>query len=285
MKITQLNIYPMKSARAVTLEQALCTPAGMEGDRRAMLCTPEGMFITQRDLPTLAQVSVVSLGNSTIRLSAEGLEPVVALPDAERDRINVNIWKDTVSAASASAEADEALSNWFKRPVRLCFFDERSKRIASRDWTSHDTPVGFADGFQILVTTTGSLSALNEDLEKHGAAPVGMDRFRPNIVLDCDDPWAEDSWSGIEVSGLTLEFVKPCARCIMTTQDQFSGSRSGANPMPAMGRLRMSADRRAPGPLFGWNAVPHGERLLRLGDEASVTGLRPEKWPLKRRTA
>ncbi len=68
----------------------------------------------------------------------------------------------------------------------------------------------------------------------------------------------------------------------MTTQDQQTGSREGANPMPAMGRLRMSADRRVPGPLFGWNAVPRGEGLLRVGDAVTVLGSR-EAWAIKGR--
>jgi uncharacterized protein YcbX len=89
-------------------------------------------------------------------------------------------------------------------------------------------------------------------------------------------------WEGIEIAGIRFDFVKPCARCIMTTQDQQSGSREVPNPMPAMGRLRMSADRRVPGPLFGWNAVPRSTGLIRIGDIATVTGER-DAWPIKRR--
>jgi len=55
------------------------------------------------------------------------------------------------------------------------------------------------------------------------------------------------------------------------------------NPMPAMGRIRMSADRRVPGPLFGWNAVPRGEGSVKIGDMVTVLEERPEGWALKRR--
>ncbi len=141
----------------------------------------------------------------------------------------------------------------------------------------------FADGFQILVTTTGSLSALNEDLATHGSSPVGMDRFRPNIVIDCPEPWQEDRWAAIEINGIRLDLVKPCARCIMTTQDQLTGSRDVANPMPSMGRLRMSADRRVPGPLFGWNTVPRGEGMIGVGNFVKIIEERSEGWAFKRR--
>lgn len=284
MKIIQLNIYPLKSARGITLDQALCTREGLAGDRRWILCDPDGTFITQRQLPALARISVSKRDNNLF-LSMDGEETIKVTPEPSRQRLNVTVWKDTVNAASASAEADSVLSRWLERPVRLCFFDNQSMRTANRDWVKRDTPVTFADGFQLLVTTTGSLAALNADLHVHGAAPVGMERFRPNIVLDCDEAWVEDEWTGIEINGLALEFAKPCARCIMTTQDQTTGSRDGANPMPAMARLRMSGDRRVPGPLFGWNAVPTGEALFKIGDEVRINGRREVAWSVKKRAS
>ncbi len=281
MKIAALNIYPLKSARGIALQESLCGASGLAGDRIAVITEPNGHFITQRDMPALARLSATRRDDGLV-LEMNGSRPLFAAP-RHAERLDVTVWKDTVSAASTSDDVDATLSEWFERPVRLAFFDGSASRVASRDWVEQDTPVSFADGFQLLVTTTGSLAALNEDLEAHGAEPVGMERFRPNIVLDCAEPWAEDGWTGVEIAGIRFDFVKPCARCIMTTQDQTTGSRDGANPLPAMGRIRMSADRRVPGPLFGWNAVPRGKGLLRVGDAAEITGTRDENWPVKRR--
>ena len=139
----------------------------------------------------------------------------------------------------------------------------------------------FSDGYQILVTTTGSLKALNADLSAHAEGGVGMERFRPNIVIDTDEAWAEDRWAAIEIAGIRFDLVKPCARCIMTTQDQLTGSREVANPMPAMGRIRMSGDRRVPGPLFGWNVTPRGTGRVTIGDQVKVIEARPEGWAFK----
>ena len=108
-----------------------------------------------------------------------------------------------------------------------------------------------------------------------------MDRFRTNILVSCDDPWAEDFWETIEINGIVFDFVKPCARCIMTTQDQMTGERIGGNPIQGLAEKRMSADRRVPGVLFGWNAVPRGEGEVRLGDAVRVTKTRTERWPMK----
>lgn len=282
MRISELNIYPLKSARGIALSESRVDAHGLIGDRRAMLTDASGHFITQREMPLLAQLQVYP-ASGALELVMEGKGELRAqTPPADR-RMDVAVWKSIVSAAVASDDINEQLSGWFGRAVKLVFFDDEAHRQADRSWGGDETPVTFADGFQVLVTTTASLQALNADMEARGETTVGMDRFRPNIVIDQDEPWAEDGWAAIEINGITFELVKPCARCIMTTQDQHTGSREGANPMQAMGRIRMSADRRVPGPLFGWNAVPRGEGVLRIGDEMRVTVERPEGWAIKKR--
>ncbi|WP_313609043.1 MOSC N-terminal beta barrel domain-containing protein, partial [Rhizobium sp.] len=50
MRVTELNIYPLKSGRGIVLSQSDITAEGLPGDRRAMLTDPSGHFITQREL-------------------------------------------------------------------------------------------------------------------------------------------------------------------------------------------------------------------------------------------
>lgn len=282
MHVSDLFIYPLKSARGVAGQTSDVDAFGLPGDRRAMVVDPAGRAITQRELPVLAQINVEATAGS-LRLSMAGKEDIVIAQPVSGSRLDVDIWKSIVSAALADEQSSQALSDWVGRDVRLAFFDDLSRRVAEESWVGNATPVTFADGFQILVTTTGSLAALNADLAAHGAATIGMDRFRPNIVVDCDEAWQEDRWAAIDIGGIRLDFVKPCARCIMTTQDQTTGSREVANPMPAMGRLRMSADKRVPGPLFGWNAVPRGQGRIEIGSPVTILEDRPDGWTFKRR--
>jgi uncharacterized protein YcbX len=280
MLVSDLFIYPLKSARGIARTSSPVDAFGLVGDRRAMIVDPAGHGITQRELQSLAQVGV-EIGPDLIRLTKDGKADIVApLPPTDR-RMDVDIWKSVISAAIADDETNIRLSEWLGRDVKLAHFDGLARRSASIEWAGDDTPVTFADGYQILVTTTGSLKALNADLASHGEGSVGMERFRPNIVIDCDEAWPEDRWVAIEIGGIRLDLVKPCARCIMTTQDQLSGSREVPNPMPAMGRIRMSADRRVPGPLFGWNAVPRSEGTISIGDAVTVIETRPEGWAFK----
>ena len=280
MHVSALHYYPLKSGRGIPLREKEIRSEGIPGDRRMMLVDPAGGFITQRELPALARL-VVSPGEGNLRIALDGTEEIETSQPSAGRRMDIVVWKSPVSAAVADDATNAVLSRWMDREVRLVFFDDRSSRTASAEWAGEDTPVAFADGYQILVTTTASLEALNADMAARGEGEVGMERFRPNIVLDTDEAWAEDGWATLDIGGVTFDLVKPCARCIMTTQDQTTGSREVASPMPAMGRIRMSADRRVPGPLFGWNAVPRSTGRIRLGDAAEVLGRRDVTWAIK----
>ncbi|MGF9562475.1 MOSC domain-containing protein [Neorhizobium sp. JUb45] len=284
MRISELNHYPLKSGRGIALTEAEITATGIPGDRVMMVTGPDGHFFTQRDLQALAQVkaSPVDAAGAT-RLAIDGKGEIdITFNDPAR-RLDVVVWKSNVSAAMADDAVNTTLSTWLERDVRLVFFDAQARRTASPEWAGDDSPVTFADGYQVLVTTTGSLAALNANMVANGEEPVGMERFRPNIVIDHDEAWAEDNWAAIEIGGIRFDLVKPCARCIMTTQDQQTGSRDVPSPMKAMGRIRMSGDRRVPGPLFGWNAVPRSTGKLSLGDTVKIIEERSEGWAIKRR--
>lgn len=281
MQLTGLFIYPLKSGRGISLPESPVNALGLSGDRRFMLCDPSGKFITQRETPALARI-VATVANDILTLAMEG-DAVSAPLSGFTARQDVTVWDSAVHAAKAPDAVNATVSRWLAREALVVHFDAAATRSTSTTWAGSETPVTFADGYQILVTTTASLAALNADMEAHGEGSVGMDRFRPNIVIAGAEAFAEDHWTALEIGHVRFDLVKPCARCIMTTQDQMTGSREMANPMKAMGRIRMSADRRVPGPLFGWNAVPRGEGVLRVGDTVKILETRAEGWAFKRR--
>ncbi|MGO6900716.1 MOSC domain-containing protein, partial [Rhizobium ruizarguesonis] len=216
MRVSDLFIYPLKSARGIALPAADIDGYGLPGDRRAMITDAQGHFITQRELPDLARIEVRPEASAFRLLMQEKTDISVAAPQPE-NRMDVIVWKSAVSAAVADPESNRQLSEWLGREVRLVFFDGQARRTANAEWAGEGTPVTFTDGYQILVATTGSLKALNADLAAHGEGSVGMERFRPNVVIDTDEAWPEDRWAAIEIAGIRFDLVKPCSRCIMTT--------------------------------------------------------------------
>jgi len=280
MRVEGLNIHPLKSGRAIALEEAAVRLDGFAGDRRFMIVDEDGHFITQREMQALARVEATEMAGG-LHLGMEGRQLLASFdPD---DRLTVTVWDSTVDAAVADPAVNAVLSDWFGRPAKLVHMDARARRAEGAEWAGAPAPVAFADGFPALITTTGSLADLNRTLVAKGQEPVGMDRFRTNVLISCDEPWQEDFWEAIEIGGIRFDLVKPCARCIMTTQDQRTGERIGGNPIQGLAEKRMSADRRVPGVLFGWNAVPRGEGTLRLGDAVRVVAERSERWPMKQR--
>ncbi len=127
--------------------------------------------------------------------------------------------------------------------------------------------VSFADGYPLLLTSEASLSELNRRLE----TPVPMDRFRANLVVDGSDPFEEDRWARIRVGDVELRVVKPCARCVVTTTDQATGSRS-REPLRTLATFRNEGGR----VLFGENLIHDGPGRLRVGNRVDVLSTRSE---------
>ncbi|GAB4526076.1 MAG: MOSC domain-containing protein [Amphiplicatus sp.] len=278
MRLSSLHIYPLKAARGIALGESALEPRGLVGDRRWVAADPDGVHLTQRECAALARLVArpVPVG---IHLSADGAGEIVVRPDPAGARRRIRVWKDAVDALDAGEAAADWLSGALGRPARLFHMDDAARRATSGRWGPQG-PVSFADAYPLLVTSTASLDALNEAIARGGGAPVGMERFRPNIVIDGAGPWAEDRWRALRIGAAVIELVKPCARCVVTTVDQASGARTGREPLKTLARIRRSAHPDLPGALFGWNAILREGRALAAGEAVEVLEAREEGWPL-----
>lgn len=255
--------------RAVDVARARIEARGLKHDRRWMVVDEVGVFLTQRSHPHLATINAAIDGGDLI-LSAEGAAGLTVSPPSGDMRRSVVVWDAHISAALASAEAARWLSMRLGENAELVYMDEKAQRLKTSVWTQQPVPVSFADAFPVLVTTTGSLAALNRDIEKHGGDPVPMARFRPNVVIDCDESWAEDKWDRLKIGEVVLDLVKPSDRCVVTTTDQKTGERMGKEPLAALARIHRSTDPRINGVIFGENAVPRALGEIAVGDSVEI---------------
>jgi uncharacterized protein len=214
-RIAGLFVYPVKGCAGIALDAAEVTQRGLAHDRRWMLVDRDGEAVTQREAPRLAMLRAVPL-DGLLRLSLGG-EAELAVPIADAGApVPAVVWGDRVAALAVDAAADRALSDWLGLAVRLVRFPEGVCRPCDPDHAPPGSHTGFADGFPLLVTSEGSLTALNAAL----AEPVPMSRFRPNLVLGDVPAGAEDRCSSILAEGgLGLDLVKRCDRCVVTTID------------------------------------------------------------------
>jgi len=265
VKLAELHVYPLKSARGVSHETVRVDRFGPEGDRRYMLVTPDGRFVTQRRMPKLALLGA-TLTDGGLDLRVDGRVRSVRTPDSDAQRLGVQVWGDTVPAAVADDETSAWLSDFLETEVRLVHMPEDVRRPVDPDYAGADDTVGFADGFSFLLIGRASLDALNERLP----SPLPMNRFRPNLVVDGSEPFAEDGWKRIAIGDLTFDVVKPCARCTMTTVDQVSGRFDGPEPLKTMAEFRRIRYPHSNEVFFGQNLVHRGAGVLRVGDAIEV---------------
>ncbi|WP_333739150.1 MOSC domain-containing protein [Streptomyces sp. IBSBF 2806] len=124
------------------------------------------------------------------------------------------------------------------------------------------------NGGRLHVVSRASLDALNRRVAARGAAPLPMNRFRPNLVVDgWDAPHTEDGAARLVVGGAELAFTEVTIRCAVTMVDQRTGLRSGPEP------LRTLADyRRADGGGLAFGAYFEVRRAARVsvGDEVTA---------------
>jgi uncharacterized protein len=281
MRVVSLHFYPIKGVRAVNPDGVRVAPRGLDGDRRWLVVDRTGMFHTQRSRSGLATITAQVTANG-LRLSAPGVADLLVETPSGAERLDVTVWDTTVSAAVADASAHAWVSAVLGDDVLLVHMDARTNRLKRGIWTAEPLPVTFADAYPVLIATTGSLAALNAEIVQRGGAAVPMARFRPNIVIECDEPWREDYWRALRIGGIEVDLVKPCDRCIVTTKDQTTGESMGKEPLASLTRLRMSADPRVKGVLFGWNSVPRAIGRVEIGDRVEVLAARPEGFPLAR---
>jgi len=278
--ITDLTIYPIKSCAGLSVSKATVTATGLSvggvHDREWMLVDLQGQFISQREYPQMARIRcTITADNLCVNyddMPSLSL-PLVRQADNKSEKsIPVVIWEFALHAD----DAGDAAATWFSQALgkscRLVRFSEQAQRFANTKWTGDKlVPTRFSDGYPLLLVSQASLDDLNQKAAAQGRAPVPMDRFRPNIVLDgieaFEEDYAETYGIGDEIQ---LRPVKPCPRCPMPAVDQATGE-VGPNPVDILQSYR--ANPIVDGEItFGMNVIVEkgtGHRLS-VGDDVEI---------------
>jgi uncharacterized protein YcbX len=263
--LASLHVYPVKSCRGVVVRAWPLEARGLRHDRAFMIVRPDGRFLTQRELPALARVATDLSGPDAdlLELAAEG-HGAVQVPINRSGRrgapFEVEVWGDRVRAETVDGKIDRWLSAFAGEPLRLVHFPPEARRATDARYAD-GFETQFADGYPALLIGEASLAQLNARL----AEPVSMLRFRPNLVVAGSEAFAEDGWRDLTVGEAALRVVKPCARCVIVTNDPHTGART---PEP----LRTLASFRKQGQavMFGQNAVVTRAGWLRIGDPVAA---------------
>lgn len=266
-QLSEIWIYPLKSGRGTSLLSAELGPMGLQWDRRWMLVDDQGRFLSQRELPMMARLDV-RLEHETapglhFRFGQQKLS--LPLPPYELASTQVTVWNSTIPAQVFEPEVNRWFSQCLGLSCRLVYMPESSYRATNPDFAP-DKRVSFADGYPYLLCNLASLRELNEHLLAKGLVPVGIDRFRANLVVETERPFAEDHWRKLQIGTHHFEIVKPCERCVIVTTDQLSGERS-KEPLRTLSELHKLEGK----VIFGQNMICASESgQLQLGDQLVI---------------
>ncbi|MDX1267174.1 MAG: hybrid-cluster NAD(P)-dependent oxidoreductase [Oceanisphaera sp.] len=257
--ITGLNLYPIKSAAAVSVAQNWVSREGLTGDRRYMLARPDGSFVTARTDPRIQSILVTPVTGGldlqygdkrlAVRHRQFGLQPVTTA-----------VWDDRFTAWSTHPEYDTWFSQILEQPVQLLWVGEQSGRYRDKLGTA----VSFADGYPLLLISEASLA----DLNLRADARMEMSQFRTNLVVKGTRAFEEDGWRRIRIGEVEFLVAKPCSRCVMTTiepgTEDFNRLKE---PLATLLRYRRGEDGDV---YFGQNLVPLNEGQIHIDDEVEV---------------
>ncbi len=259
--LTALFTYPIKSARGVALTEAVLGTHGLELDRHWMVVNAAGRQLTGREYPRLGLLEV-TLEATGLGLSAPTMTDILAPYEPQGVKCQVSVFGNPLEAVEVSIELSRWISAYLSTPrkpleARMVKFSPTSARRMNPLYG--DQAISFTDGNPLHLISEASLIDLNSRL----ALPVTLHRFRPNLVVYGDLPYAEDGWHRIRLGTLELGVVEATARCGMVNMAQ-------GQMMPEPLRTLAGYRRVGRSILFGQNLTYSQTGTLRVGDELQV---------------
>lgn len=277
-RITDLFVHPLKGAAPLRVHRLRLDALGAVGDRRWVLVSAQGVALTPREVPRLTQlVPTLPMRDGAVThdapltLHAGDADPLVVPPAAPSAAVHdVQVWDDVVQLA----DAGDAAADWVTRaigvPCRLMHWTDASRRPLAAKYAgvlpSAGRHVTITDGAPLLLLGSASLDALNARLTAAGHAALGIERFRPNVVLATTAPHEEDTWERVRLGTVEIGVGSPCPRCVVTTIDPRTLT-PGVEPLRTLAQYRRGD---GGGVMFGMNATHATAGELTVGDAVDV---------------
>lgn len=255
LQLHGIGVHPVKSTAIRPVERARVTPAGLAGDRRWMVVDGEGAMLSARedrrlftivaDTPDTdpTQDDALLLRHRPVDGSPAVVEAVrVAEPDGPA--VDLTLFGRPIRAVPAEARATAWVREVLGRhDVTLVWCDDPSRRTLNPAWARPGEHTAFADSSPISLVSTASVRQVADWVVQtcleRGEEPVTItpERFRPNLVVDGAEAFAEDGWRRIRIGECTFRLPAPIDRCVMTTIDPVTLGK-GHEPIRTLSRHR-----------------------------------------------
>lgn len=299
--VTGINFYPLKSARAATVNGEIPTslPVGRTGfmaagvrDRDFVLFDPaDNCFVSQRGWDAnrrlrhrmdrrLATVAL-DVRKDHVQVSSDAGHLELSNAPLPGKRMTLDIFGKQFPVVEQGADASRYFSALLEREVLLVRSDHDNPRLLPERYRRAGAfnEVAGADGFPFLLASEASLAAAHQ---RNNVAPgtVPINRYRGNIVISGDGigPFGEDFIDGdvmFQIGDVGMWTVKACSRCPIPNIDQESGEREGGGLSVLRGRVG-SIFTGEEGSFFGQNLTHANRGFIAVGSPVIIDAIKPE---------
>jgi uncharacterized protein len=251
LRVSRLNIAPVRSLGLETREEIRVEATGVAEDRRFFVTDADNRLVDQLIAPTMVQVSAWTDPDATIlRLT---------FPDGRVIEDEVRLAEPIETPIHGRTGVGHVVDGPFGAALgALLGKDVRVVRC--------DRPGGTRTKSPVTLVSDGSLDVLGAAL---GVGAVDARRFRMLVELDGGGPHEEDTWVGgrIGLGGTILRVSGAVPRCAMTTHDPNTGDRDfdTLHAIKAYRGLVNGKDL-----MFGVYGEVDQPGTIRLGDEVTV---------------
>lgn len=251
MHVTRVGFAPVKGTRHASYDAVALSGQGPIGDRTFCLVDVD----RRRVLKTVENPSLVA-----ITTSWDGLRLTMALPSGE------------VASSGVDPTGERVECDYWGRPTTVALMDGPHAALASsnlgREVRLAAAPPGaIVYGAPVTLVSRASLRALAGTMGRPDLADQAA-RFRPTVVVDDLEPWAEESWAGrtVRLGEAAVRVNALVPRCAVIDLDPVTGVADA----PVLKALAARPDAPAPDLPFGVDAFVAAPGRVRPGDPVRV---------------
>ena len=278
MRLLHLNVHPLKSGAIRPVGSIDVQPAGLRGDRTWMVVDRDSRLVSAREVHRLFQVVADTPDTDpsldrALRLRAPGL-PDLDLDEPSGAPEPVRLFSLDLRAVPAGPDADAWIGAALGRDdVRLVWCDDPTRRTLQPGFSRPGEHATFPDSMPVTVATMASLRQLNDwiaeqalELGEEARDALPIERFRANLVVDGEEPFAEDRWAALTIGGVRFRLTKPVGRCVMTSIDPRTLA-TAKEPIRTLARHRLVGGKT----MFAAHLVPETTGRISVGDEVTAS--------------
>lgn len=260
--IEDLNVFPIKSCRRLSLKSSKLMMSGLQYDREFCI-----VDLVSKSVLSLKKCRSMIFIEPSISDDETVLHVAYNNP-SENKYLTANIlrdssqWESNLVENSLILNLDPAVVNFFSFALNMTCTIAKSVRNAhpvNSKALETRTEASLANSSPLLIVNITSAEAL-------GVNDINV--FRPNIIVRSNVPWAEDSWEYLQHGETKIPMMGKCRRCNMVCVT--SNGESDNTPYMQLCKLRKIDGRL----YFGCHASMATESdkspILRVGEELGI---------------